>query len=94
MEHLHDAANTNIPASILVEEEYTTVEDIVSKERRKRLFNRGLVWLGIGISLMGLSFVMNILLFEVDKSFVTYMYVMTTAGTAMILKGMVDILGF
>ena len=94
MEQLHDTTNTNMSTGILADQEYPLVEDAVSKERRQQLFKRGLIWLGIGIFIMGLSFALNILLFHMDKSFVTYMYVMTTAGTAMILKGMVDILGF
>jgi hypothetical protein len=78
----------------LQSQDYSLLADANSKERTRRRFKRGLPWLGTGIGLLGLSFITNILLFDVNSDFITYMYIMTTAGICMILKGMVDILGF
>lgn len=67
---------------------------IALKEKYQRLFQRGLRWLGAGVVLMAISFAVNFFLFQADKSFITIMYVMTTAGAVCIVKGLADILGF
>ncbi len=43
-------------------------------------------WLGAGIILMAVSFGINFLLFHSDTSFIAIMYVLTTLGTACIIK--------
>ena len=66
----------------------------LSQEHHRRLFQRGLLWLGVGVLLMGLSFGINLLLFHSDTSFTTIMYVLTSVGTLCIVKGLADIMGF
>lgn len=66
----------------------------ISPEQHKRLFRRGVLWLGTGVALMGLSFCVNYCLFHSDQSFHFVMYAMTTAGAVCMTKGMGDILGF
>ncbi len=63
-------------------------------EQHKRLFRRGILWLGAGVALMGLSFCVNYCLFHSEQSFHGVMYTMTTIGAVCITKGMGDILGF
>jgi hypothetical protein len=64
-----------------------------SKENHERLFRRGLRLLGIGLSLMAVSFGLNFLLCQHDGSFIPYMYAITSAGTVCIIKGLMDIMG-
>jgi hypothetical protein len=68
--------------------------DAEKKAKNDRLFKIGLIWLAVGVFLMGISFVINFLFFHSDKSFGTAMYVLTTAGFACIFKGLANILGF
>jgi hypothetical protein len=68
-------------------------EDILRKEKHKRLFERGKKWLGAGMLLMGLSFTLNFLLINTDTSFIPFMYFLTSAGATCIVKGLVDIFG-
>lgn len=63
-------------------------------EQHKRLFRNGILWLGTGVALMGLSFCVNYCLFHSEQSFHGVMYTMTTIGAVCITKGMGDILGF
>ncbi len=71
-----------------------TTSDPGSKDKHQRLFERGLIWLGIGVFLMALSFGINFLLFQSDKSFLNAMYILTSLGAVCIMKGLADILGF
>ena len=66
----------------------------VTQEKHQRLFKRGILWLGAGVFLMGISFMINFFLFQLDKSFSTPMYILTTLGICFIVKGLADILGF
>lgn len=68
--------------------------DAEAKEKHRRLFQRGLRWLGAGVSLMAISFGVNFLLFHSDTSFTTVMYTLTSLGTLCLVKGLADILGF
>ncbi len=68
--------------------------DIISKEKNNRLFQRGSKWLGAGVLSMAISFGINFVLFQEDKSFIIPMYVLTSIGAICIMKGLVDILGF
>jgi hypothetical protein len=70
------------------------VQTDLSKEEHERIFQRGLKWLGVGVFLMAISFAINFLLFQVDQSFSTPMYVLTSAGMICLVKGLGDILGF
>lgn len=66
----------------------------VMQEKYQRLFKQGLLWLGAGVLLMASSFAINFFLFQLDKSFSTPMYILTTLGVVCIVKGLSDILGF
>ena len=70
------------------------VDSTVIQEKHQRLFKRGLLWLGAGVFLMAISFAINFLLFQLDRSFSTPMYILTTLGMVFIIKGLSDILGF
>lgn len=72
----------------------TAAMEAAKKEKYNRLFQRGCIWLGIGVVTMAISFGINFVLFQEDKSFVTIMYVLTSVGAVCILKGLVDIIGF
>ncbi len=74
--------------------ENTSGSSAVLQEKHQRLFKRGLLWLGAGVFLMAISFAVNFLLFHMDKSFSTPMYILTTLGMVFIIKGLSDILGF
>ncbi|MFM8373466.1 MAG: hypothetical protein ACKOCO_13865 [Bacteroidota bacterium] len=71
-----------------------TTSDNISQEQHQRLFKRGILWLGAGVALMGLSFCVNYCLFHAEQSFHFVMYSMTTLGAVCMTKGMGDILGF
>ncbi len=71
-----------------------TSPDSISREQHSRLFKRGILWLGTGVALMGLSFCVNYCLFHAEQSFDIVMYTMTTIGAVCMTKGMGDILGF
>lgn len=93
MEPLHNPTQIQPSADISMESGSPAI-DTHAKERHQRLFQRGLKWLCMGVSLMAVSFGVNFILFHSDSSFVAIMYVLTTAGAACILKGLVDVLGF
>jgi len=71
-----------------------TTSDNISQEQHERLFKRGILWLGAGVALMGLSFCVNYCLFHAEQSFDIVMYTMTTVGAVCMTKGIGDILGF
>lgn len=66
-----------------------------TKEKNLRLFQRGLTWMAVGVGIMGLSFMIQFLLFQADdRSFIVPMYVLTTLGSLCVMKGLVDAFGF
>ncbi|MFN7326212.1 MAG: hypothetical protein ACK5SQ_06495 [Chitinophagales bacterium] len=65
-----------------------------AKLQHQRLFQRGMRWLCGGVGLLGLSLVINFLLFQSDQSFTWLMYGMTSAGILCLIKSMADIFGF
>lgn len=66
-----------------------------TKEKNLRLFHRGLTWMAVGVGIMGLSFMIQFLLFQSDdRSFIVPMYVLTTLGTLCVMKGLGDAFGF
>jgi hypothetical protein len=67
--------------------------DAEKKAKNARLFKNGLIWLGIGIFLMAISFGINFLFYNTGKPFGVFMYVLTTVGAIFIMKGLVNILG-
>lgn len=71
-----------------------SVLDAATKEKHARLFRRGLLFLAVGVSMLGMSFCVNYCLFHSEQSFTVIMYTMTTIGSGLVLKGMGDILGF
>jgi hypothetical protein len=72
----------------------TPLFDADAKAKHQRRFQRGLLWLGVGVFLMALSFGINFFLFDSNTSFITMMYVLTSVGCLCILKCLADILGF
>ena len=82
--HVVDQSGTDNPSN----------DNSVMQEKHQRLFKRGILWLGAGVFLMGISFAINFFLFHLDKSFSTPMYILTTLGICFIVKGLADILGF
>jgi len=69
--------------------------DNQDKEKHTRLLRRGMIWIAAGVLVCGLSFAIQYLLFHSgDQSLITYMYVLTSVGAVLILKGMIDIIGF
>ena len=69
--------------------------DNPDQEKHVRLLQRGLIWIAAGVVVCGLSFAIQYLLFHSgDQSLISYMYVLTSVGALLILKGMVDIVGF
>ena len=71
-----------------------TSENSISAETHQRLFQRGLRWLGAGLFLLVAGVGVNFLLFSADTSFTTVMYVITSLGGVLVLKGLADIFGF
>jgi hypothetical protein len=54
-----------------------------------------MIWIAAGVVVCGLSFAIQYLLFHSgDQSLISYMYVLTSIGAVLILKGMIDIIGF
>lgn len=94
MESLHDAEPNLVSAGSSSEGNSPVAFDTAAKERHQRSFQRGIVWLGVGMFLMAVSFGINFFLFKTDKSFISAMYILTSIGTVCIMKGLVDILGF
>lgn len=68
--------------------------DAIMKAEHKRLFQRGTKWLCAGLLLMGMSFLVNFMLFHSDISFNTAMYLITSAGGVCMIKGLADMVGF
>lgn len=93
MEPLHNPTQIHTPADLRTESG-DPVFDALAKEKHRRLFQRGLKWLCMGILLMAVSFGINFLLFHSEGSFAAFMYTLTTLGTVCIVKGLVDIMGF
>lgn len=56
--------------------------------------NQGFIYVGVGTSLMIISFLLSVLLFYSDKSIDWALYGLTFAGLSLTFKGMVDILGW
>lgn len=81
-------------AEVASPEHFSPAAQTISKEEHNRLFQRGLKWLGVGVALMGLSFSFNFFFSHSDTPVVTIMYLLTSLGTACILKCLADILGF
>jgi hypothetical protein len=51
--------------------------------------------MAVGVGIMGLSFMIQFLLFQADdRSFIVPMYVLTTLGSLCVMKGLVDAFGF
>ena len=94
MESIHDTEPNLVTAGTSSESSSPAVIDAAAKERHQRSFQRGTVWLGVGMFLMAVSFGINFFLFQADKSFLTAMYILTSVGAVCIMKGLVDILGF
>lgn len=92
MEPTHDAI-PDIPAGPAPKVGNTNPAESGSKEKTQRLLDRGLKWLSVGILLMAVSFGINFFMFQVDKSFISAMYILTSLGAVCIVKGLVDILG-
>ncbi len=62
--------------------------------KHEKLFMQGIVWIGVGITTMLLSFIMIFCFSDADKIMLTFMYLITTVSAMSILKGLVNILGF
>jgi hypothetical protein len=61
-------------------------------EKRKRLMQQAMYWLGAGILLMGSSFAINFLMYKDGVTFVTTtMYVLTSLGAICVMKALVNI---
>jgi len=73
---------------------YEENSDDATKLQHQRLFQRGMRWLCGGVGLLGLSLIVNFLLFQSDQSFTWLMYGMTSAGILCLIKSMADIFGF
>jgi len=93
MEPLHHSNQDKLTSQASLEPNAPIV-DAVSKEQHQKLFKRGLNWLGTGVLLMALSFIINFFFSGSDVSVTTIMYVMTSVATLCIIKALGDILGF
>jgi hypothetical protein len=61
-------------------------------EKRKRLMQQAMYWLGAGVLLMGISFAINFLMYKEGVTFVTTtMYVLTTLGAICLMKALINI---
>lgn len=66
--------------------------DPVALEKRRRLLHNAKYWLGAGVLLMGISFGTTLFFSGNGVSFVTTcMYILTTLGTACVLKSLVNV---
>lgn len=88
--------NLHTPTPEEQQAEIQAVQDTagISQAEHKRLFQRGAKWLCAGLLLMGMSFLINFMLFHSDVSFNTAMYLITSAGGVCIIKGLADMVGF
>lgn len=66
-----------------------------TKEKNLRLFQRGITWMAAGVGIMGFSFMLQFFLFQADnQAFVVPMYVLTSIGALLVMKGFIDAFGF
>lgn len=66
-----------------------------TKEKNLRLFQRGITWMAVGVGIMGFSFMLQFFLFKAgDSAFVVPMYVLTSIGALLVMKGFIDAFGF
>lgn len=78
----------------LTENKEVSLNGETTKEKHRRLFKRGVKWLGGGLIFTAISFAVTFVMFQNDGgSFQTIMYVLNTLGVVCIMKGMVDIMG-
>lgn len=94
MESTHNSNHEQHSNEQALESNANMLAATAQQEEHRRLFKRGMSWMCVGVVLMGLSFLINFVLFHSDQSFVTIMYVMTSLGTLCIVKSLADILGF
>ncbi len=57
-------------------------------------FKRGLIWFGLGVLCMAVSFCVTFFFFQSDGSSITFMYILTSVGVLCITKGLADLFGF
>jgi hypothetical protein len=89
MDTLHNM-NQDFQQDEFYEDNFTP--DPASIEKRKRLMQQAMYWLGVGVLLMGISFGINFFMYKDGVTFVTTtMYVLTTLGAACIIKALVNI---
>jgi len=62
--------------------------------RQPDYFKRGLVWFGLGVLCMAISFCITFFFFQSDGSSITFMYILTSVGVLCITKGLADLFGF
>ncbi|MDX2281639.1 MAG: hypothetical protein NW218_18770 [Saprospiraceae bacterium] len=62
--------------------------------RKPDYFKRGLIWFGLGILCMAISFCITFFFFQSDGSSITFMYILTSVGVLCITKGLADLFGF
>ena len=72
MEPMHKPTHIHAPSDLLMESG-SPASDALAKEKHRRLFQRGLKWLCMGILLMAVSFGINFLLFHSEVSFAAFM---------------------
>ena len=65
-----------------------------SKAHYARKRSEGMRWCCIGGGLLISSFLITLILFNTDHRFAIFLYGFTIAGIGMLLKGMVDLLGW
>ncbi|MBX9785166.1 MAG: hypothetical protein K2X48_17905 [Chitinophagaceae bacterium] len=59
--------------------------------RQKR--DAGFMWTGIGGTIMLISFMLSMFLFQQNQNFLFVLYTLTFIGIAIVFKGLIDILG-
>jgi hypothetical protein len=79
----------NIPSDIAEQAVLEWKKIYYSKKR-----NQGFLYVGIGTSVMVVSFLLSVILFYSDKSIDWALYGLTFLGLSLTFKGMVDILGW
>lgn len=57
-------------------------------------FKRGLIWFGLGVLCMAISFCVTFFFFQSDGTSITIMYILTSVGVLCITKGLADLFGF
>jgi hypothetical protein len=69
--------------------------DAETRAKNLRLLRRGLVWMALGVGIMGFSFMLQYFLYRADNhAFIVPMYVLTSIGALMVMKGFIDAFGF